>query len=419
MKKRLFFLLPLLFLLAGGFCTYWIYAMPMNDENDVLAFNRIAKETAKNWDNLDLAAYEELTYPFCVLTRDGEILHTSSPDISTSLTEALTLGYPILDVEQEGHIIGKIIIIKSPQTILMHYRSFTLFFIWFFSLLLFVFCFAYFYYLCIKIIRPFQELKQFAAEVSKGNLNFSLKRRKNNLFGAFTESFDMMREQLLLAREREYQANKNKKEMVASLSHDIKTPVTSIKLTSELLLELEKEPHLKTKIQMIYNKTEQIEELITNLFQTTLQELEHLIVTPIETYSSHLKSMIQDADYKGTAAISSIPDCMLFVDELRLSQIFSNVISNSYKYADTDILITASLSDTHMILSIKDKGNSLLEDEIPLLFNKFYRGSNSADHNGSGLGLYICKRLIEQMQGDMYCTCSKNGFTVVLLLKLA
>ena len=73
---------------------------------------------------------------------------------------------------------------------------------------------AFVYYM---FIRPFRELEGFSAEVAKGNLDFRLSMKKRNMFGAFTESFDIMREELKNAREREYQANISKKELVAEL----------------------------------------------------------------------------------------------------------------------------------------------------------------------------------------------------------
>ena len=88
----------------------------------------------------------------------------------------------------------------------------------------------------MTVFKPFKKLQSFAVNVARGNLDIPLKMDKNNPFGAFTESFDIMREELAAARQSEYAANRSKKELVASLSHDIKTPVASIKAVSELML---------------------------------------------------------------------------------------------------------------------------------------------------------------------------------------
>lgn len=85
--------------------------------------------------------------------------------------------------------------------------------------------------LYLNYIKPFRELQEFTTQIAKGNLELPLPIRRNNFFGAFTESFDLMREELKQARESEYQANISKKELIAELSHDIKTPVATIKAT--------------------------------------------------------------------------------------------------------------------------------------------------------------------------------------------
>ena len=85
------------------------------------------------------------------------------------------------------------------------------------------------------LVKPVKEMEEYASEIAKGNLEVKLPIHKNNMFGNFTESFDMMREEIKASRERELDAEKAKREMVAELSHDLKTPVATIKATCEVL----------------------------------------------------------------------------------------------------------------------------------------------------------------------------------------
>lgn len=419
MKNKVFlFLLPALLLLSGFLFLLLLYRMPTTEKNDIITYNRLAKEAAAHWASPKDGTYHDPGYPFCIISNEGTVLYQSGNNTVTSLSGALTNNNPMIDIEKDGQIVGKVIIEKSASSFLTQYRNSTMLLTLIFLITVAVLWGLYYLYLKKQIITPFQNMEQFASEVSGGNLDFSLEMDKNNLFGAFTESFDRMREQLLLAKEREYQANMNQKELVASLSHDIKTPITSIKLTTELLLELVPEEALRPKLDMIYQKTEQIESLINNLFYSTLQDMEKLEVSPTEQYSSVLTDMIRTADYKNKVKLAPIPECMLYTDELRLTQIISNIITNSYKYAGTDIVVDAVMTDTHLKLSFRDFGRSISEEELPLLFNRFYRGKNAAGISGSGLGLYLCKKLAEQMSGEIYCTCSEDSFTVVLLVKL-
>jgi len=270
-----------------------------------------------------------------------------------------------------------------------------------------------------KILKPFRKLQGLAGRIATGNLDIPLEMDKDNLFGAFTESFDLLREELRVARENELKANQSKKELVASLSHDIKAPVASIRSGIELLLVKSGNEAEKKMLDSINTKLEQIDDLVTNMFHATLEELEVLNVTLIETLSTAIFSLIHIADYKVQVQPTSIPHCIVLADLMRLQQVFDNIISNSYKYADTAISIDAFIDEGYLVIDIKDFGAGVPEEELPLLTGKFYRGKNSENSQGYGLGLYISKFLMEQMSGGIDCENHNDGFVVRLLLKLA
>lgn len=405
------------FLLFGCIASFLLYRQPPA-QNDAIAINQIVKEAAAHFPNLSQWKETEAKYPFSIISPDGTTLFQSAPDTITSAAEAMARGDAVIDLELEGRLCGKVIIMTGLREQSMKAQTTAALMVLAFAVISAFSAALYLFYLYRRILKPFHKMKEFAAQVSLGNLDFPLVIEKNNLFGAFTESFDRMREQLLLSRKRELQASQNQKELVASLSHDIKTPVTSIKITSELLLELIAEQKLKDKIGTIYHKAEQIDQLVTNLFHTTLQDMEQLTVTPVEIYSRRIITILREADYYDKVMIPSIPDCMLFVDELSLTQIISNILQNSYKYANTPIHGEACLLDAHLKLVLRDEGSGVCEDELPLLCNKFYRGKNAAAKSGSGIGLYISKKLILQMKGDMYCSITPEGFAVTLLIAL-
>lgn len=418
MNRKWFCLLPLIILLSGFLTAVRAATIPTGQSIDVIPLRRVASEAAAHWEDLAQADFQNTPYPFSVLSLDGTVQYRTGDNAITDANRALASGYPVLDVELDRRILGRIIFTSSPGSWQSTYRKMTVSFILFFSLAAALLSFLYYLYLDSRMIKPFRHLEKFAADVAAGNFHFSIKRDKNNLFGAFTESFDMLREQLRIARERELQASRSQKELIASLSHDIKTPVTSIRLTSELLLELEADERLRGKIRMIYEKTEQIEALVNNLFHNTLQEIDRLNVTPEPVYSGEVERLLMNSDYGDRVRLSPVPECLVYLDALRFSQVLSNILENSYKYAGTDILVVPSMTDTHLKMCISDSGPGVPQEELPLLFNQFYRGSNASGQSGSGLGLYICKKIMEQMQGEIYCTCSQGYFNVVLLLKL-
>lgn len=276
-------------------------------------------------------------------------------------------------------------------------------------------------YICYvnrRVIQPFQRLQNFAGEVANGNLDAPLEMDRENIFGAFTESFDIMREELAIAKENERKANESKKELVASLSHDIKTPLASIKAITELLIVNSKESEIQTKLSSIDQKTEQIEVLVNNLFHATLEELEELKVQAEEVSSVDIKTFLINADSNNRLKRFKIPECLVLCDPLRLQQVFDNIISNSYKYADSAIEAYFTIEYGYLKCTIEDFGNMVSKEELPFLLQKYFRGKNSEGKNGAGIGLYISHYFMEKMDGYLRVSNGEHGFLVTVGIKL-
>ena len=270
-------------------------------------------------------------------------------------------------------------------------------------------------------IRPFNKLSDFAASVSKGNLNVPLNMDKHNYFGAFTESFDRMREELKLSAEREAAANRSKKELVAELSHDIKTPVATIKATCEVMEVKYQEPDVQEKVAVIKSRASSVEQLVDNMFRATLDDLDELKVTPREESSLIINDMLSSLRFYGTVEQKGeIPECLILVDKLRLEQVIDNIAGNSFKYAGTTLEVEyrSDSSSVHVILS--DRGPGVPEDELAMLTTKFYRGSEASESgkDGSGLGLYLASLFIEKMGGGLELKNREGGgFTAEIVIK--
>jgi signal transduction histidine kinase len=173
------------------------------------------------------------------------------------------------------------------------------------------------------------------------------------------------------------------------------------------------------QLNTMYAKADQIHLLITDMFHATLEEMTQLHVTVNEQSSSILHEMFAKADYDGRVYCEPIPPCLVLMDASRLQQVIDNVISNAYKYAKSDVTVRSRIHNDYLEVSILDYGNGVDPDELPLLFNKYYRGANAEGQNGTGLGLFISNYLIQNMQGEAACYNRDDGFTVVLRLKLA
>ncbi len=281
-------------------------------------------------------------------------------------------------------------------------------------------------YIQKSIILPFKRMQDFAGRVAEGQLDEALPMDRENLFGAFSESFDIMREELLKSRERELELQKKERELVASLSHDLKTPVTGIKLTAELLkakMEAGKPDasDIMEKADNIFNKADQIDVLVSDLFDSTLDDLGEFRVNCTESESRVLSGIIKKYDNRGLVKSAQVPGVIIKIDEKRMAQVIGNIISNSEKYAGTPVDVDYSLSDGFLEMRISDEGPGVPSDETELITNKFYRGRQwkESDKTGNGLGLYIARTLMELMGGKLVIEKPEKGFCAVLMIPLA
>lgn len=116
-----------------------------------------------------------------------------------------------------------------------------------------------------------------------------------------------------------------------------------------------------------------------------------------------------------------IPECLVYMDKLRLSQVLDNVVSNSNKYAGTEIQVSFVEEAEGILIRLRDYGKGMPEEELPRVTKKYYRGSNTKGKTGSGLGLYLASMFMERMHGGMECGNvnggDETGFLVVLFLK--
>ena len=272
-------------------------------------------------------------------------------------------------------------------------------------------------------IRPFNKLSDFAASVSKGNLNVPLNMDKHNYFGAFMESFDRMREELKLSSEREAAANRSKKELVAELSHDIKTPVATIKATCEVMEVKYKEPDVQEKVAIIKSRASSVEQLVDNMFKATLDDLDELKVTPRDESSLIIGDILNDLRFYGKVEQKgAIPECLISVDKLRLEQVIDNIAGNSFKYAGTPLEAEFRSEGDNIRVILSDRGPGVPEDELAMLTTKFYRGSKASESgkDGSGLGLYLASLFMEKMGGGLELRNREGGgFTAEIIIRKA
>lgn len=421
MRIRLLIVTILIVFSAGIVLSFMIIKNKNMEEIDLAAINDVVKTVEKNWGQVSEEAFHNsgLNRPFSVIDNEGNVIYETPGSSFVDLYDSIKNRDLLIDLKENNEIIGKIIIHNNDLEVLQQMKQELVTTISLIAGILMIVSIVYIVYIYRTLLLPFMQLQKFAANVARGNFDIPLIMGRNNYFGAFTESFDLLREELEAARQREYESNRSKKELVATLSHDIKTPVASIKAISELMLIQIKDDKLRKQVNTIYSKADQIDLLVTDMFHATLEELQQLKVILTEVSSELLGEMIENVNYDHQIFYEPIPECIILTDPVRMQQVIDNIISNSYKYAGTKVHITSQINQEYLELHMMDFGAGISEDELPLLFNKYYRGRNVEKKSGSGLGLYISKYFMENMGGEISCFNRTDGFTVVLKIKLA
>ena len=384
--------------------------------------NRLLINIEDNWEDVS-AENAVLTdssekFDYAVIDNDSRLLRYTKEGISHTVSAATGNFDVIRDIVCDEKVVGKLIVHNSyaEQKRIDDIRNAKM--IGCMAGIMLLVSVGYFIFLRRRVVAPFGRLKDFAVRVAAGDLDTPLEMDRGNIFGAFTESFDIMREELKASRKREEAAVKSRKELIAELSHDIRNPVSSIKAMVDYLELVSDNAEQKETLAAINGKTDQIDKLVSNMFHAALEELEQLEVSPEELSSRELQRIIAESDPLKKAKSADIKDCVIYADKLRLEQTVGNIISNSYKYADTDITIRSFFEENFFVLEIADKGGGVPDEELELITEKFCRGSNAAGKDGSGIGLYISKYFIEQMNGELMCYNNGEGFTVSLRLRL-
>lgn len=403
----------------------------------ITALNDIARTAEAHRSELDILSGNNYNGDFVILDMTDNVLY-SNTDEKDKLTveKAIQKRYPYQYLKDDSGVWGCVIMTDDG---LDGYRMLRLRFIAGMSVggvIILLGMVGFGVYLNRNVITPFKRMQSFAGKVAEGRLDEPLAMDRDNLFGAFSESFDIMREELSASKQRELELQKKERELVASLSHDLKTPVTGIKLAAELLqmrlsvkaensdsditFSRDETNSINDSVDGILQKSEQINALVSDLFTATLDDLGEFKVNCRDENSAVLADIVKSCDDKHYAVMGELPQVIISIDRKRMAQVIGNIISNSYKYADTAINVDFKLSEGFLEMRLQDHGNGVSSEEIELITNKFYRGKEWADSekDGNGLGLYIAKSLMKKMNGDLTAE-SDGGLAVTLVIPLS
>lgn len=279
-------------------------------------------------------------------------------------------------------------------------------------------------YIKAKILSPFEKLSKVPYELAKGNLTTPVKESRNRYFGRFVWGIDMLRESIEKQKEHELELQKNKKTLLLSLSHDIRTPLSAIKLYSKALSKglysnTEKQMYIAEKINA---DTDEIERYLSQITLASREDFLSIDVINGEFYLSELISRIKRYYTEKLSlirtgfSVSDYSDCLIYGDIDRSVEAMQNVIENAIKYGDgKKIAVDVGTEDGCILITVTNSGCMLESDELPHIFESFKRGKNAVNEKGSGLGLYIARQIMNKMNGEIFAKITEGEFEVTMV----
>lgn len=285
-----------------------------------------------------------------------------------------------------------------------------------------------------SLVSPIKDLQSAVHNIAEGDLDFEMQSKKGSLeFVMLVEDFEKMRQQLKLSQEEKRKYDEESRELIANISHDLKTPMTSIKGYIEGIRDgvADTPEKLNRYLGTIYNKTTEMNRLVTELnvysrietnqipYNFINMNISDYFTDCVSDLAIDLKEKNIDLNYYD----KTNGDVIVKADPEQIARVVNNIIGNSAKYMDKEhgiINIVLEKKDNEVIVTMEDNGQGIAEDELPRIFERFYRAdaSRNSKQGGSGIGLSIVKKIIADHGGKIWAESEeKVGTTIHFSLK--
>ena len=280
---------------------------------------------------------------------------------------------------------------------------------------------------------PIRKVANGANEIAKGNLDYKIDYTSTNEIGVLVNSFNDMSEQLKDTIESKEKVDNQRKETLAGIAHDLRTPLTSIKGYVEGLMDgIANTPEKQQRyLQTIYTSAVNTEKMLDDLLTISKLELGNIELTLRNTNASKffddcandIKTELEKENFDFEYNNKCENDIIISIDADRFSRVIRNIISNSIKYSKPNvkgkIILDVASYEKSVIISIEDNGIGLENENLEKIFDSLYRAdpARSKVSQGSGIGLAVCKQIVELHGGNIWATSEVNkGLTMHISL---
>lgn len=390
---------------------------------------------------------ENQTYKYTIVSLDGYVIKSTEDDSPNKISVNNLSLDNWQDINNKGVVrystpliidgkIDKIAIFSIPKIDIINFRNdindkniykFSAIII----LLLIVFVIFKIYKLINKdILEPINKMHKSASEILKGNYLEKVKYDYYGEVGKFSHDFERMRESLIISREREKKLKIAEKELLACISHDLKTPISNISGYCEGIIDgiVKEERDIKRYAGIILKKAKVLTKLLDDILELSKAEINQMSINKKEVYSKEffeelLEEISMDVISSGRKFVveNEHYNLLINIDKDKITQAINNIISNSIKYTSSDGIISIRFEKITdgLEIRIKDNGVGISADDVGLVFNKFYRSEKHRNQNipGLGLGLSIAKYITEMHNGSIEMI-SGNGRGTTVIVKI-
>jgi signal transduction histidine kinase len=290
------------------------------------------------------------------------------------------------------------------------------------------------YFMSRRILKPVNQLSAAASKIREGELDFKMEPASKDELGKLVKTFDEMRGKLKEASEIREQYEKNRRELIANISHDLKTPITSIRGYVEGIKDgvANTEDKFDRYLDTIHGKAEHMNRLIDELFLYSKLDVQSLPFdfeeiewkAFLEDYLEELRLELRKENVQISMQTGEGFSSTVRIDPDKMIRVMDNIIYNSVKYVDKDrchIRISLEEKEEMVEVMIGDNGPGVPANELSSIFNRFYRSDPSRNSNsvGSGLGLAIAAQIIKAHRGKIWAESSSgNGLCIHFTLPL-
>lgn len=417
-------------------------------------YTRLVNETHDNPDKFSDVSYlgqinQELQekYSYLIVRKDDTIIYQGGgedlltaddlPEYGENKMDAVSGTYvdgdeqvlvKQLDFEYTDHSKGSLFIVTTSQELLPEIKSLILDACISIFLILVLTAAMLIIWIYQGMIRPIKKLELATVNIKDGNLDFTIEADGKDEISDLCASFEEMRKRLKESKEQQMASERENRELISNIAHDLKTPITAVKGYSEGLLDgVADTPEKREKyLRTINNKANEMDALLNELtlyakIDTNRIPYNFNKLNVAEYFNDCIEEIGMDLEAKqiGLSYFNYVDnDVQIIADPEQLRRVIHNIIGNSVKYLDKkNGLINIRIKDVgdFIQVEIEDNGRGIAQKDLPYIFERFYRAdaSRNSATGGSGIGLSIVKKIIEDHGGKIWATSKESVGTVM------